>query len=120
MTVQSLLRDLTARGVVLTANSYRLDIDAPDDVLTDELLATLRDHKDELLELLRPVVVRGDWIGECLWDNCDGALIARRWGRGWSLIQCKKCGLYFELLPPLDMGVCLDDLAIRNGAQWVM
>ena len=54
MTAQSLLDDLTSRSVVLTVNGDQLDIDAPDDVLTDELLTTLRENKAELLDLLRP------------------------------------------------------------------
>ena len=53
MTAQSLLSDLTAAGVILSANGDRLDIDAPNEVLTDELLTTLRDHKAELLALLQ-------------------------------------------------------------------
>jgi tubulysin polyketide synthase-like protein len=37
---------------ILAANGDRLDIDAPDSVLTDDLLATLRARKAELLDLL--------------------------------------------------------------------
>ena len=53
MNAQTLLRDLTRQGVILSADGARLDIDAPDDVLTDELLTALRDHKAELLALLK-------------------------------------------------------------------
>jgi tubulysin polyketide synthase-like protein len=52
MTAQSLLRDLTAQGVILSADGNQLDVDAPDAVLTDELLAMLRARKAELLDLL--------------------------------------------------------------------
>jgi TubC N-terminal docking domain len=52
MTAQVLLHDLTGRGVILAANGDRLDIDAPDSELTDDLLATLRARKAELLDLL--------------------------------------------------------------------
>jgi hypothetical protein len=52
MNAQALLHDLTGRGVVLSADGDRLDIDAPDSVLTDALLATLRARKAELLDLL--------------------------------------------------------------------
>ena len=52
MTAQVLLHDLTAQGVILSADGDRLDIDAPDSELTDDLLATLRARKAELLDLL--------------------------------------------------------------------
>lgn len=52
MNVQSILHDLAARGVILTATGDRLDVDGPDDALTDELLTTLRERKSELLALL--------------------------------------------------------------------
>lgn len=52
MTAQALLHDLTAHGVILSAMDGQLDIDAPGEALTDELLATLRENKAELLELL--------------------------------------------------------------------
>jgi hypothetical protein len=52
MTAQALLHDLTGRGVILSADGDRLDIDAPDSELTDDLLITLRARKAELLDLL--------------------------------------------------------------------
>ena len=51
MNAQALLHDLI-RGVIVSDNDERLDIDAPDSVLTDDLLATLRTRKAELLDLL--------------------------------------------------------------------
>jgi tubulysin polyketide synthase-like protein len=53
MTAQSLLHDLTGRGVILAASGDRLDVDAPDSALTDELIEELRNRKIELLELLQ-------------------------------------------------------------------
>lgn len=52
MTAQALLRDLAAQGVILSTDGDHLDVDAPDAVLTDDLLATLRARKAELLDLL--------------------------------------------------------------------
>jgi hypothetical protein len=52
MTANELLRDLTTRGVALSAEGGQLNIDARDDLLTDELLATLKERKAELLEAL--------------------------------------------------------------------
>src|SRR5262245_28470616 len=52
MTTHELIRDLAARGVALSADGDRLNIDAPGALLTDELLATIKERKAELLELL--------------------------------------------------------------------
>jgi hypothetical protein len=52
VTAESLLHDLTRRGVVLSADGDQLNVDAPDELITDELLATLKERKAELLELL--------------------------------------------------------------------
>jgi TubC N-terminal docking domain len=53
MNAQTLLRDLAARGVILSADGAQLDVDAPDELMTDELLTTLKAHKAELIALLR-------------------------------------------------------------------
>jgi hypothetical protein len=53
MTANELLRDLTMRGVALSVDGDQLNVEALDDLLTDELLTTLRDHKAELLALLK-------------------------------------------------------------------
>lgn len=52
MNAQALLHDLTAQGVILSVDGVQLDVDAPDSVLTDDLLETLRAHKADLLDLL--------------------------------------------------------------------
>jgi hypothetical protein len=52
MTAQSLLRDLTALRVTLSAVGDGLAVDGPDQALTDDLLATIRHHKSDLLALL--------------------------------------------------------------------
>jgi tubulysin polyketide synthase-like protein len=52
MTVLALLHDLTVQGIILSANGDQLDVDAPGDALTDDVLATLRERKGELLMLL--------------------------------------------------------------------
>lgn len=52
MTAELLLWDMSVRGVVLVPNGERLDVEAPDEILTDDLLATLKAHKAELLALL--------------------------------------------------------------------
>ena len=52
MTAQSLLHDLTGQGVILSADGDRLNVEGPDIALTDDVLATLRERKAELLALL--------------------------------------------------------------------
>jgi TubC N-terminal docking domain len=52
MTANELLRDLTMRGVALSVDGDQLNVDASEDLLTDELLATLKERKAELIPLL--------------------------------------------------------------------
>src|SRR5262245_44232520 len=96
MTAQSILRDLAPHGVILTATGDRLDVDGPGEVLTDELLATLRAHKAALLELLTSgrfcpgcageMVLQDRAAGACFCPNC------RRWtdGQGRPLARIEK------------------------------
>lgn len=53
MTATQILDDLRGRAVALTSNGDRLKVDAPAGVLTDEDRQAIRDHKAELLALLR-------------------------------------------------------------------
>lgn len=52
MIVADLLAECHAKDIVLQSNAGRLDIDAPGDALTPELLARLREHKAELIASL--------------------------------------------------------------------
>jgi hypothetical protein len=54
MTAQTLLDDLAAAGVRLTAQAGRLHVDAPVGALTDADRIALRTQKAELLALLAP------------------------------------------------------------------
>jgi len=53
MTAPELLAECQARNIDLQAHGGQLDIDAPRDALTDELLQRLRDAKGELLAMLQ-------------------------------------------------------------------
>jgi hypothetical protein len=136
MNAQDLLHDLATRGVILSSDGDHLDVDGPADVLTDEMIATLKAHKSELLELLapsktterprpgsfaRPMPVRGARMPSgCLWESCDGSLAKRI----HSLYLCSKCETWFELLPPEDLGAYVGDLAgdldAGDATEWVM
>jgi len=86
MTAQSLLQDLATRGVTLAANGDHLDIDAPDDVLTDEVLATLKAHKAELLASLR-----SDSIAREVCPICQTELIEQA-GKDFRHLWCPQPG----------------------------
>jgi ribosomal protein L37AE/L43A len=82
MTAQTILHDLAARGIILTATGDRLDVDGPDEALTDELLATLRSRKSELLELL---------TSGHLCPGCAGELVLQdRAADAWYCPNCRK------------------------------
>ncbi len=59
MTPDTLLESLRGRDIRLSANGDRLRVDAPRGRLTAELRDTLRQHKRELLALLRVPVGDG-------------------------------------------------------------
>jgi ribosomal protein L37AE/L43A len=52
MTAAEVLAECHARNIMLQAHGGRLDIDAPGDALTPDLLARLQAHKPELLAML--------------------------------------------------------------------
>ena len=69
--VASLLVDLRSRGVTLAAAGDKLRIDAPRGTMTKELLATLAEHKREIIAAL----VEGKRIGYGMCpgpDRCGG------------------------------------------------
>lgn len=60
-TAESLLTDLASRGVVITADDGRLNIDAPRGALDDDTLALIRIHKAALLvALAHPAAAAND------------------------------------------------------------
>jgi ribosomal protein L37AE/L43A len=91
MIAQALLHDLTTRGVILSANGDHLDIDAPDDALTNELLAKLAENKAALLKLLNEAHLCPGCAGKMrLQDRAQDAWYCpacRRWtdGHGQAL-----------------------------------
>lgn len=72
MTLDDLLADLTARGVLLTVDGDKLKVDAPAGALTPVLRAALSERKAELLAYLNrasapaaPEVIRVPLSLEC-------------------------------------------------------
>lgn len=52
MTVTDLVTTLTGQGIKIWAEGGKIQIEAPDEILTDEILETIREHKPALLDLL--------------------------------------------------------------------
>jgi len=100
MTVQALLQDLTTRDVTLTVDGDRLDVDAPDGVLTGELLDTLRANKAELLKLLTPQ------------PSALSASVKTDAGTGKQVVaeslarnECPECHAHLDLQSKRDGGI---------------
>jgi len=55
MTAQSFIQDMVTQGVIIRAAGDHLDVDAPDQVLTDSLLDELRRRKAELVAWLSAI-----------------------------------------------------------------
>jgi tubulysin polyketide synthase-like protein len=85
MTANELLRYLTVRGVVLSADGDRLNVDARDELLTDDLISTLRERKTELLEALK--------IDRC--PVCATEL-AETCGKRFRHVWCPMPGNHFD------------------------
>ena len=116
MTATVILDDLQTRGIRIWAETDQLKLNAPQGTITPELQTIIRDHKTELLALLRskmterprlgsfarPMPVRGTLMpSDCLWATCEGFLS----GQDHSIYRCGGCGTLFELLPPEDLGI---------------
>ena len=66
MNGKDFLEEMRQRGVLLEAKGDRLRIDAPEGIITPELLTMLTEHKAAVLEILAPpwhgaVVSIDDW-----------------------------------------------------------
>jgi len=71
-----LLADCDANNIRLAANGDKLEIDAPRDALTDDLLARLRAHKAELLAILRPPMLVPE-VWRAVLDRLEGLPVGR-------------------------------------------
>ncbi len=71
MTPETIIADLRALGVTLTANGGRLRVNGPTGAVTAEWRATLADHKDALLAMLRAPNAAEDDDGEDDWVSVD-------------------------------------------------
>src|SRR5215468_4021001 len=111
MNATSLIESLAARGISLSPNGESVRV-MPASALTDDDRRAIRDHKQEILLILRsgpadqprigtfgrPMVVRGRQLPtlDCLWAPCSGSLTLH----GRDRFLCGDCGTWFRLLEP--------------------
>ncbi len=84
-----LLAELRALGVVLSIDDGRLAYDGPADVLTDDLLARMRDERDGLLAALTasPEYLAPMPAVFCPWCQAGDFLLEHPQG-----LRCDQCG----------------------------
>ena len=87
MTAETLLADLSARGIIVTVAGNSIELDAPAGILTDDDVVVLRDHKSAVLESLR---------SRCRPHNNPDNYIDVPDDRrpGWVRSKCKLCGCF--------------------------
>lgn len=89
-----LLTDCDSHGIRLAlVDGGGLEIDAPQDVLTTDLLGRLKAHKADLLVMLRPAAE----LGTC--ENCGQALIATPTFDDFLNLECHGCDRCFGCRP---------------------
>ena len=131
MSAAILVGELAARGIRLSVNGEAVRVE-PASALTDEDRQAIRDHKPEILLILRsgpadrprigtaarPMPVRGRGLPtlDCLWAKCGGSMALH----GRDRFLCADCGTWFQLLPPEEL-VYVGDLADEPAAEteWV-
>jgi hypothetical protein len=91
MSAQSLLEELRRRDVRVEAEGDLLRVDAPAGIVTEELRATLTEHKPKLLKLLK-------WEG-CKLAETDTLGLVIRWSKtpGWIALRDPTDGSWHEL-----------------------
>ncbi|HEU0177345.1 MAG TPA: hypothetical protein VFV58_24030 [Blastocatellia bacterium] len=125
MTATTILNDLKTRGIRIWAETGQLKLDAPHGAITPEIQMAIRDHKAEMLTLLRSKTAERPRIGSfarprvvhatralsnCPWPTCGGHLTTH----GHNLYLCSICETWFELMSPEDLGVYVGDLSDRD------
>ncbi|MBK9313099.1 MAG: hypothetical protein IPM55_02450 [Acidobacteria bacterium] len=104
--ITDLVTTLTGQGVKIWAEGEKIQIEAPDDILTDEIIETIREHKPALLSLLalpcpscgNPALIEQ---GEG-WEHrsCSGHYDAweRTPGRRWRDLDARISDIFREAL----------------------
>lgn len=121
MTCEALIAELRARGVHLDPAGDRLRVDAPKEVLTEDLLAELRSHKAEILEALqKPQPVKDALPGGV--DDRQLSLLAMETA-AMSLGEFAEAGLVAEVRSRVLDEVVLfasDDAVVDPGERRVV
>jgi len=109
MSAAILVGELAARGIRLSVNGEAVRVE-PASALTDEDRQAIRDHKAEVLSILRsgpanrprtgsaarPMVVQARRLISCPYGTCGGNLLSSK----NNLRQCATCGNWFKLTAP--------------------
>lgn len=96
--IQRAVARMMDRGVMLSRQGDDIEVDAPEDALTDGMLDFLYEHKDEILEVLK--------------RTADGRLLPFLVGisePGLERDRCADCG-YIE---PLAHSLCFECASLR-------
>lgn len=102
----TLLDELANLDVVLSVANGRLIVDAPDDVLTPQLLESIRQNKPALLSLLAPAV-----------DPSPVFELSDERFRGWELLPDADGNRGWE--PPAGTSDCIRWWATDSGLTWL-
>ena len=133
MNATSLIESLAARGISLSPNGESVRV-MPASALSPDDRQAIRDHKEEILLILRsgsadqprtgsaarPMIVRGVQMPStaCLWTTCDGSMTAH----GSNRYLCGGCRTWFELRPPEELvyvGDLADEIDLDVETEWV-
>jgi len=119
----NLLADCDAHGIRLALADGGLTIDAPEDALTPDLLARLKDHKADLLVMLRPTPDLAPATPTCAAPARPAKAVCRCGSTTWRDVpihggqsvrrDCGRCGRF------LDFSAWCDKDTGHNGQQSV-
>lgn len=114
--VLGLVDRLRAQDCFFELLDDEVDVDGPDEVLTEEVLGLLRDHRDEIAELLSAECSVGivcPWCrGKVLLDDADGVRCSDCDRLAWlntaggGLVRADQAEHDFEGVDPREVMVC--------------
>jgi TubC N-terminal docking domain len=95
MNAPELVTQLQSLGVVVNLTGNDLDVCGPEEVLSDDLISSLREHKPELLKIFRLQAESEPAIAGNPCPTCGGAVLSES-GEEWLHRWCPQAGHYDE------------------------
>jgi len=86
MNVQTFLTEASRRGLRLSVHGEKLDVDAPKDALTPDVMEYMKQHKPEIVEALKDTLPHG----ACFQCDVDTRCMLTRPDGSWDW-QCIPC-----------------------------